>query len=121
MRKLLLLTAVLVAPAWLIPAPAAIDPTAAAPPKAKQTPHLQAVHPQLPGEQVDGPFQQSGRLRPPCAAVGSDRRTVGHIGVDLVADAGDAVGARRQHGGVASLQRRAHRIGATVDDQPELQ
>src|SRR5207237_288844 len=52
MRKLLLLTVAFVSLAWLIPAPAAIDPTAAAPPEAKQAPHLQAVH----GETLADPY-----------------------------------------------------------------
>ena len=52
MRKLVALTAALASLAWLIPAPAAIDPTVATPPRAKEKPHVQTIH----GETLTDPY-----------------------------------------------------------------
>ena len=79
------------------------------------------VHPDLDREHVDRALHQRRRLRAPGAAVGADRRRVGHDGVEVEVDLRDLVDARGHQAGQHRHQRRVGRIGAAVGDHADLE
>ncbi len=55
--------------------------------------HFHRVHPQPVGQQVNQPLQKEGSFRPPRAAVGLHRSSVGETAVYIGLDVGNVVGA----------------------------
>ena len=82
---------------------------------------LGRVHADLGGEHVDRALDQRGRLRAPGAAVGADRRRVGHDRVEVEVDLRDLVDAAGHQAGQHRHQRGVGGIGAAVGDHAHLQ
>ena len=77
-------------------------------------PHLDGIHADLGGEQVEGALDGGGGLGTTGAAVGLDRGGVGHHRLDVALDLRDVVGAGRHRAGHERQERPHARVGAGI-------